>query len=288
MSKRQAVIEEWIEEHPYLDEIAKLQRLLLTVLEEHFSEKLPLAGMLKSPEEIKKKYLEKLPVLEVSLLTDKFYQRNADVLKDLVAAFSRADLPEIFKEQSKALNEFLETKSDTAIGLIKGILGEQNDTMKELAEKEIDLGIANYFCWNLLVETLEPLRLQLEALQAENDWKQPHCPLCGQLPGIAQLIRTEKGRERELSCALCQTKWRYKRIGCPHCGNEEQESLHLIELTEVPAFRLDTCNQCKGYLKTYLDEGNEEIALKDWATLHLDIIARDAGFKRKDYQLYKI
>jgi FdhE protein len=52
--------------------------------------------------------------------------------------------------------------------------------------------------------------------------------------------------------------------------------------------RIDYCDSCKGYLKTYNAEGNEGVLLADWTSLHLDVIARDRGLKRLAASLYEL
>ena len=79
--------------------------------------------------------------------------------------------------------------------------------------------------------------------------------------------------------------WRYKRIGCPYCDNTNQKQLKIIGLDDEPDLRIDTCDRCKSYLKTYTGEGQEKVALSDWSTLHLDLIARKRGYKRAGYQM---
>ena len=287
MDNKQTAIAEWIVSHPYLDEVAKLQGSVLTVLEKHSGSKRDLADMVKDQGRIKERYQNKQTALGDNPFTDAFLRYNGEMLRDLVAFFQEADLPQAFKQQNMILAEHLKAKPSAAVELFRAALDEQySPPITEGAQ--LDFGLVNYFLWNVLAETLTPLRLYLQALTKEIAWNEPRCPLCGEPPAMAQLVHTTKGRERELSCGLCHTKWQYKRIGCPYCGNEDQKSLNLIELTDYPAFRLDTCDQCKGYLKTYLDEGNGEMALNDWSTLHLDVIGKKEGFQRQDYQLFKI
>ena len=52
--------------------------------------------------------------------------------------------------------------------------------------------------------------------------------------------------------------------------------------------RIDYCEACGGYLKTYNGEGNESVLLADWTSLHLDILARDRGLKRRAASLYDL
>jgi len=52
--------------------------------------------------------------------------------------------------------------------------------------------------------------------------------------------------------------------------------------------RIDYCEACLGYLKTYNGQGSEALLLADWTSLHLDILARDRGLKRLAASLYDL
>lgn len=52
--------------------------------------------------------------------------------------------------------------------------------------------------------------------------------------------------------------------------------------------RIDYCESCRGYLKTYDRQGNEEILLSDWTSLHLDLLAHDRGWKRLAVSLHEL
>jgi hypothetical protein len=52
--------------------------------------------------------------------------------------------------------------------------------------------------------------------------------------------------------------------------------------------RIDYCDGCHGYLKTYDGEGSESVLLADWTSLHLDLLARDRGLKRMAASLYEV
>jgi FdhE protein len=52
--------------------------------------------------------------------------------------------------------------------------------------------------------------------------------------------------------------------------------------------RLDYCERCRGYLKTYDGQGNEDVLLANWTSIHLDILAQDRqlnAFSETVYQL---
>ena len=52
--------------------------------------------------------------------------------------------------------------------------------------------------------------------------------------------------------------------------------------------RIDHCEACKGYLKTYDGQGNEELLLADWSSLHLDLLAHDRGLKRMAASMFDL
>ena len=95
---------------------------------------------------------------------------------------------------------------------------------------------------------------------------------------MAQLKKFNDGRARWLSCGGCHTLWNWKRIGCPYCGNDNLERIHILELDKK--MRLDVCDECNAYLKTYCDEDEENIYLRDWTTLHLDLLAEEKSLHK--------
>jgi FdhE protein len=105
---------------------------------------------------------------------------------------------------------------------------------------------------------------------------------------MAQLVEHEAGRERQLVCGCCQDRWSFKRIGCPYCGNEAADRLAVLELAGPAGLRLDVCESCKGYLKTYAGQGDEALFLADWPTLVLDAMAAERGYLRRGVSLFEL
>jgi FdhE protein len=54
------------------------------------------------------------------------------------------------------------------------------------------------------------------------------------------------------------------------------------------SLRIDYCEACGGYLKTYNGEGSESVLLADWTSIHLDILARGRGLKRLAASMYAL
>ncbi|MEW6334859.1 MAG: formate dehydrogenase accessory protein FdhE [Thermodesulfobacteriota bacterium] len=111
------------------------------------------------------------------------------------------------------------------------------------------------------------------------DWSEGYCPICGREPKIGE-IRDDEGT-RYLYCNQCGFEWDYRRIKCPFCGNEEQQTLAYFTIEEDSRYRVDVCNECKRYIKIVDFRDSKEKAnmdVEDIATLHLDMLANDEGY----------
>jgi FdhE protein len=111
------------------------------------------------------------------------------------------------------------------------------------------------------------------------EWSEGYCPICGREPKIGE-IRDDEGT-RYLFCNQCGFEWSFRRIKCPFCGNEEQQTLAYFTIEEDDRYRVDVCNECKRYIKILDFRDTKEKAdmdVEDIATLHLDMLANDEGY----------
>jgi len=122
----------------------------------------------------------------------------------------------------------------------------------------------------------------------EDRWMKNYCPTCGEKPAMAQLVGVEPGKLRLLSCGTCKTRWRYRRTACPFCDVQDEHKLTALGVDGEGGLRIDHCQSCGGYIKTYNGEGNESVLLADWTSLHLDVVARDRGLKRLAASLFEL
>jgi FdhE protein len=90
-----------------------------------------------------------------------------------------------------------------------------------------------------------------------------------------------------LVCGSCETAWRYARTQCPFCEADSQR-LTGVGIEGEGGLRLDYCEACRGYLKTYAGQGDEDVLLADWTSLHLDALARERGLERVASSLYDL
>jgi len=147
-------------------------------------------------------------------------------------------------------------------------------------------GLLRYLAWTAMARYLRPVVVAFDGWRDEDRWLRRHCPTCGSLPAMAQLVGADHGRKRLLSCGCCGTRWVFKRTCCPFCETDAQR-LASVSIDGEPGLRIDHCESCGGYLKTYNGQGDEPLLLSDWSSLHLDLIAHDRGLKRLAASLYE-
>ena len=105
------------------------------------------------------------------------------------------------------------------------------------------------------------------------------CPVCGSAPGFALL---DEAGARTLVCGFCWHSWDFSRIRCPACGNGDSQQLSYFFNPQDPGCRVDLCDRCRHYLKTF--DVRKTGRSRYWplalvASLHLDLQATEAGYR---------
>ena len=124
---------------------------------------------------------------------------------------------------------------------------------------------------------LEPARPHF----TEVDWGRGVCPFCGAPPGFADVV---EGGHRRLACHFCGGAWGFAKLRCPLCGVEGSKDLQRLQAEgEDAGYVISGCRACRGYLKE-LDRrerwnGGPPL-LEDWASPHLDVVARREGLRK--------
>jgi FdhE protein len=148
-------------------------------------------------------------------------------------------------------------------------------------------GLLRYLGWTAAARLLRPVVAAFSSWRDDERWMRAYCPVCGAPPAMAQLVGKDPGRRRLLCCGRCRARWQFSRTVCPFCEADAQRTAALT-IEGEGGLRLDHCESCRAYLKTYDGEGNEALLLSDWSSLHLDVLARDRGWKRAAASLYEI
>ena len=182
-------------------------------------------------------------------------------------------------EEVKKIEEGIDNKRIDPKELLKAGVKEQK--VEKIANQ---FGLDKKIFSFLIQESIRPsIKTASEKLHHELDaenWLKGFCPICGSLPYLS-LLKEEVGK-KFLLCSYCGYQWRIERLVCPFCGNKEQESLQYFHAEGEEAHRIDLCDKCHQYIKTIDLRKMEELDpfLEDIATLHLDILASQKGYKR--------
>jgi hypothetical protein len=121
-----------------------------------------------------------------------------------------------------------------------------------------------------------------------DDWSGAACPACG---GLAQVsvIAEESGEfmggsPRSLVCGRCAGWWTFPRAICAWCSEADPRHLPSFVPDERRAVRIDGCETCSSYVKTFdlREAGGAELVplVDDVATVALDLWAQDQGLAR--------
>ena len=115
----------------------------------------------------------------------------------------------------------------------------------------------------------------------EVDWGRGVCPFCGGPPGFVDVI---EGGHRRLACHFCGGAWGFAKLRCPLCGVEGTKDMVRLQAEgEDAGYVVSGCRACGAYLKE-LDRrerwnGGPPL-LEDWASPHLDLVARREGLRK--------
>lgn len=268
----------WLASHPYLEPIARFQGIV-----DEAAGQAP-AARVEPPawERYAGDQAAGVPLLGSRSAGVDFSDAAAEALGDLARRAAEAAPPGRLADACREIGEALSAPGArrAAVAWIAGGAAGPPPAAHP--------GLLRFLAWTAARRVLEPV-VEGSARWSDGErWGRGYCPTCGALPLSAQLAPGETARPRFLACGCCRTRWPFRRIGCPFCGNEAQERLGILQVEGEAGLRIDVCDECRGYVKTYTDEGDEALFLADWPTLHLDILAVRRGFERVGASLYEL
>ncbi|MDO5686574.1 MAG: formate dehydrogenase accessory protein FdhE [Neisseria sp.] len=137
------------------------------------------------------------------------------------------------------------------------------------------------------------LQIICTAWAMQSDAEQHHkrdpadaCPCCGS-EAFASMVYNGGERDglRYMCCPLCNTQWNMLRAQCTFCGSNDGISIQSAQNAQQPALLAaagETCENCHGYRKMYLQEKarHADPFADDLATLALDILLSQSGYAR--------
>jgi FdhE protein len=207
----------------------------------------------------------------------------------------------LFKALCKVLKQTAKVRKE--VEKIEEVVSRGEVNLEELFKKTAEHGaehvaalseklnvrgeILFFLAENSLRPIFEAYARELKEHVDQESWWRAYCPICGSKPVMAELVGQE--RKRFLICSCCGYEWRFKRIQCPFCENEERRKFkYFFTEEEERTYRVETCQKCKKYIKTVDTEQLDEAffpAVEDVGTLYLDVLAKNEGYEREVYPL---
>lgn len=271
----------YLEAHPFLQETAELQLAMSAAIQKT-------VGSMEFPEdnEVKELTQDGVPLLQRKELQDRVIAALQSQISAVLAELLSLACPQPMQEALQVWAEWTEKQSlDKQAELIGLLLRQEDDKFTVLMQAEqLPEQLVRTVLWQL-VEALVPARLKDYDFWQNAGWAKNYCPVCGRQPVLAHLRKEKEGRARFLLCDGCHTEWPFARVGCVYCGNEDLTQMHILEPEGQTAMRMDVCDKCQSYIKTYNEEGTESVYLQDWATIHLDLLAEEKGLRKNGSRL---
>ncbi len=267
----------WIQGHPYLEGVAGFQALV-----EEAAADVPVTARRPDWSAYAPDRARGVPLLASARAGLDVAAEAGEALLRVSERVAASDVPDAIRGPAAELRAALRRSPLERARAIAWVVAGGADE-----EAPASPGLLRYLGWTTLAHVLASVVAEVSAPGA-GAWTGGTCPTCGASPTMALLVDEGQGRARHLACGRCRTRWRHKRIGCPFCGNEDAHRLGVLEIDREPTLRLDVCDACKGYVKTYTGAGDEALVLADWPTLHLDVLARERGYERRGTSLFEL
>lgn len=178
------------------------------------------------------------------------------------------------------LKKALEQRELDPQAFVKVMAADRNEEMEAIASR---IKVAPKTIGFVLSQIVKPLVEKkaelLKPLIKDLEWQKGYCPICGSMPELAYL--REKEGQKWLRCSLCANEWRFGRLVCPFCENNEREELLTYYVADRDRERVEICQQCKRYVPSLDLRDRSSEPLLDVAALglvHLDVLAQQNGF----------
>lgn len=144
---------------------------------------------------------------------------------------------------------------------------------------DADIRVVGFIVRSVARVILERRALNWAGLLTGFEWEKGFCPVCGSLPNISK--HQEGTGQRWLHCPMCSHEWRFRRVVCPCCGNDDQKAMSYFSIEDKEQESAFACEMCKSYLITVpkvsdLAEYHPDIAALGLA--HLDIVMQEKGY----------
>ena len=281
--KKTDPMKRFLKQHPFLAETERIHRLV--------DEAVSTPEPIQLPERaVTKTLTEKLPILQQETYRRRMVRAVYLMQEEVFARIVEADVPPLMQESAREYLAVLKKLRKAAKEeFIIAVLTQDKEAFAALCEQHaLNEGFIRSTIWRMIAALVPAELKESDGWNPDRDrprFRENYCPVCGRRPVIADLRKYREGRTRDLVCGGCGTRWLYARVGCVYCGNENLEKMHTLEPTDSDIMRLDICDVCDSYIKTYRGPANgsdaDAIYRQDWASVHLDLLAEEKGLHKK-------
>ena len=281
--KKTDPMKRFLKQHPFLAETERIHRLVDAAVGTPEPIQLPARAVTKT-------VAEKLPILQQETYRKRMVRAVYLMQEEVFARIVEADVPSLMQESAREYLAVLKKLRKAAKEeFIIAVLTQDKEAFAALCEQHVlNEGFLRSTIWRMIAALVPAELKDPDGWNPDRDkprFRENFCPVCGRRPVIADLRKYREGRTRDLVCGGCGTRWLYVRVGCVYCGNENLEKMHTLEPTDSDVMRLDICDVCDSYIKTYRGPANgsdaDAIYRQDWASVHLDLLAEEKGLHKK-------
>ena len=281
--KKTDPMKSFLKKYPFLAEAERIYRLV--------DEAVGTPEPIQLPERaVTKTLTEKLPILQQETYKSRMVRAVSLMQEDVFTRIAEAEVPPLMQESAREYLAVLKKLRKAAKEeFIIAVLTQDKEAFAALCEQHaLNEGFIRSTIWRMIAALVPAELKEPDGWNPDRDrprFRENYCPVCGRRPVIADLRKYREGRTRDLVCGGCGTRWLYARVGCVYCGNENLEKMHTLEPTDSDIMRLDICDVCDSYIKTYRGPANgsdaDAIYRQDWASVHLDLLAEEKGLHKK-------
>jgi FdhE protein len=211
---------------------------------------------------------------------------NDSLVKELMILLE--DITGLIREENNGLDfsKLLEEFSGFVEDVFAELLNKDYEALgKRASSCNLDFEEFLFVIHNLFKPLVVSIR-EISGFEPESDdeWFEGNCPFCGYLPSMSKIVGA-KDNQRIMGCALCEHEWKYLRVTCFVCGNNEQKKQGYFESEVNSLYRAYYCEECKSYIKTLnvaksQEESGLDLYVEDILTTSLDASMLGKGYTR--------
>ena len=214
-------------------------------------------------------------------------------------AISAADVVHILERHSEDSRSLkgdlagLTEKPGQFLMLAKLYLTEGEEVLRKalLKIEGVNSEVLMFVLFNALKRTFLRAASMYGSVETKNRGR-GSCPVCNGEPAVSYMIG--EGGKRYLICFRCESHWRYRRLGCPFCGEEDTElsGYFYSDHEDYRNLSASVCGSCNSYIKVWRiegdDPGDNPPQIMDLKTPGFDLLIEDKGYLRGAPNIYGI